>query len=132
MRLPDRSASAPPLPWRRLIRIAVGGLAGALVVLAAGWLSERVLLGSDEAAARARTEEDVRASFDRMARELRVMALGMADGQSVVAAGAGDVTAARRLFAAAEDAVADGDEAEVALTVYGLNGRALAWDGRPS
>jgi signal transduction histidine kinase len=130
MRLPDRSASAPPLPWARLIRIAVGGAACALLVLAAGWLSERLLLGSDEAAARARTEEDVRASFDRMARALRLMALGVADAQSVVAAGAEDVTAARRLFAAAEGAVAD--EAGVALTVYALNGRPLAWDGRPS
>ena len=60
------------------------------------------------------------------------MALGVADGESVVAAAQDDVTAARRLFAAAEAAVTDENEADVALTAYGLNGRPLAWDGRPS
>jgi len=139
VRLPHRSASAPPPPWRRLIRIAAAGAACALLVLAAGWLSERLLLGSDEAAARARVEAEVRAAFERMARELQLMALGLADAESVVAAAGDDVTAAgddvtaaRRLFAAAEAAVADESEADVALTVYGPNGRPLVWDGRPS
>ncbi len=108
------------------------GAAGALLVLAAGWLTERAFLGSDEAEARERTEAAVRADFDRMARELRLMALGVADGESVVAAARDEVTAARRLFAAAEAAVTDENEADIALTAYGLNGRPLAWDGRPS
>jgi signal transduction histidine kinase len=132
MRLPDRSAGAPPPPWTRLVRIAVTGVVCAALVLAAGWLSERLVLGPDEAAARERTEAEVRAAFDSMARELRLMALGVADGDSVVAASADDVTATRRLFAAAEGAVVTDEEAEVALTVYDLNGRPLAWDGRPS
>src|SRR5688572_2035638 len=132
MRLPDRSASAPPPPWPRLLGIAVGGATCALLVLAAGWLSERIYLGPDEASSRARTEAQVRADFDGISRELRLMALGVADAESVVAAADGDVTAARRLFAAAETAVADENEAEVALTAYSPNGRPLAWDGRPS
>jgi len=110
----------------------VTGAAGALLVLAAGWLTERAFLGSNEAEARDRTEAAVRADFDRMARELRLMALGVADGESVVAAARDDVTAARRLFAAAEAAVTDENEADIALTAYDLNGRPLAWDGRPS
>src|SRR5688500_9756885 len=132
MRLPDRAASAPPPPWRRLILIMGAGVACALLVLAAGWLSERLFLGSDEAAARARVEAEVRAAFERIARDLQVMALGLADAESVVAAAGGDVTATRRLFAAAEAAVADESDAAVALTVYGPNGRPLVWDGRPS
>ena len=132
MRLPDRVASATPPPWARLIRIAAAGGAAALFVLALGWLTERIFLGSNEAEARERTETAVRADFDRMARELRLMALGVADAESVVAAAEGDVTAARRLFAAVEAAVVDEIEADVALTAHAINGRPLAWDGRPS
>ena len=106
------------------------GAAGALLVLTSGWLTERAFLGSNDAEARERTEAAVRADFDRMARELRLMALGVADGDSVVAAAQDDVTA-RRLFAAAEAAVTADIEDDVALTAYGLNGP-LAWDGRPS
>ena len=132
MRLPDRSAPMPPPPWPRLIRILLGAAAVALLVLVAGWLGERLYLGADESASRRRTEAAVRADFDRMARELRLMALGVADAGSILAAAADDATAARRLFAAAESAVVDQNEAQVALTAYDLNGRPLAWDGRPS
>ncbi len=110
----------------------MAGAAAALFVLAVGWLTERIYLGSNEAEARERTEAAVRADFDRMARELRLMALGVADAESVIAAAQGDVTAARRLFVATETAVVDEIEADVALTAYGINGRPLAWDGRPS
>ena len=132
MRLPDRSASTPPLPWRRLVRTAVAGASCALIVLALGRLTERVVLGTDEAAARARTEADVRASFDTMSRALRLMALAMADPETVVAASQDDVTAAGRLFAAADAAITQGNAADFAVTAYGSNGQPLAWDGRPS
>jgi signal transduction histidine kinase len=114
------------------VRIAIIGVMAAVCVLAAGWVTERVYLGANEDEARERTETAVRADFDRMARELRLMASGVADAESVVAAAQGDGTAARRLFAAAEAAVADDIEADVALTAYAMNGRPLAWDGRPS
>ena len=42
----------------------MAGAAGALLVLAAGWLTERAFLGSNEAEARDRTEAAVRADFD--------------------------------------------------------------------
>ena len=104
----------------------------ALIVFVIGRLAERVVLGADEAEARARVEADVRASFDTMSRALRLMARGMADSASVVAAAQGDVTATRRLFAAADAALAQSDEAEFAVTVYTADGRPLAWGGRPS
>ncbi|MBN4048319.1 hypothetical protein JYU09_01980, partial [bacterium AH-315-O15] len=132
MRLPDRSASIPPLPWRRLVRTAVAGTSCALIVLALGRLTERVVLGTDEASARARTEADVRASFDTMSRALRLMALAMADPETVVAASQDDVTAAGRLFAAADAAITQGNAADFAVTAYDSNGQPLAWDGRPS
>ena len=132
MRIPDRSALTPPLPWRRLVRTAAAGVGCALIVLALGRLAERVVLGADEAAARARTEAEIRASFDTMSRALRLMALGMADPESVVAAAQGDVTAAGQLFAAAGAALDQENAADFAVTAYGLNGRPLAWDGRPS
>ena len=132
VRLPDRSAPTPPLPWRRLVRTAVVGACCALIVLALGRLTEWAVLGTDDAAARARTQAEVRASFDTMSRALRLMALGMADSETVVAATEGDVTAASRLFAAADTAITQGSAADFAVTAYGSNGQPLAWDGRPS
>lgn len=90
------------------------------------------MLGSNDAATRARIETNVRADFDRMARALRVMAGGMADSTSVVEASQGDATAASRLFAAASAALTQGDDADYAVTAYGADGAPLAWDGRPS
>ena len=90
------------------------------------------MLGRDEAAARLRVEADVRVSFDQMSRALRLMALGMADTASIVAATAGDSTATRRLFEAAGVAVAQAQDADYAVTAYGADGRPLAWNGRGS
>ena len=81
---------------------------------------------------RSRVEADVRESFNNMSRALRLMASGMADPASVVEATAGDVTAARRLFAAADAALSQNEDAEFAVTAYAADGRPLAWAGRPS
>jgi signal transduction histidine kinase len=132
VRLPDRSAPLLRLPWRRLTSVAVAGAACALVVLALGYLAERIVLGSDKVAARARAEAEVRTSFDSMARALRLMAFGMSDPEVVVAAAQDNVTAASRLFAAASAAVAQGNGADFAVTAYDANGEPIAWDGRPS
>ena len=132
MRLPA-SAPEPPLPWRRLLRIFLTGVGCALATLALGRLAERAVLGAGEEEARARAETIVRDDFDRMSRALRVMASGLADAPSVVAAAQGDVTAARRLFAATEAALAvTAGEPDGAVTVYAADGRPLAWAGRPS
>lgn len=112
--------------------MVAAGAGCALIVLAIGRLAERVALGPDDAAARARVEADLRASFDTMSRALRLMARGMADAESVVAAEQDDITAARQLFAAADAALTQGDAADFAVTAYSSTGRPLAWDGRPS
>jgi signal transduction histidine kinase len=146
VRLPDRGAPTPPLPSRRLFRIAATGGAAALLVFLLGRGAEVLVLGASEAEARQRVEADVRASFEEMARALRLMAHGMADPASVVAAAGGDVTAARRLFEAAGAAIAqvgaptagfmrggvEAEGADYAVTAYAADGRPLAWDGRPS
>ena len=51
--------------WRRLLRIAIGGVVCALLVLATGWLVQRVALGVDDAGMRMRVEAEVRSAFDR-------------------------------------------------------------------
>ncbi|MBI3049843.1 MAG: hypothetical protein HYY76_16180, partial [Acidobacteria bacterium] len=159
MRLPDRAAPTPPLPSRRLLRIAATGAAAALLLWLLGRGVEVIVLGGDGATARQRVEADVRGSFDAMARTLRLMALGMADAPSVVAATGGNVTAARRLFEAADAALAqvgaptagsssrparwggvarflrggvEAQDVDYAVTAYGADGQPLAWDGRPS
>ena len=115
-----------------MARIALAGLGCALVVFLGGRLAERAALGGDDTEARARVEAEVRASFDSMARALRLMARGMADPTSVIEATGGNATAARRLFAAADAALSQSDEAEFAVTAYGPEGQPLAWSGRPS
>ena len=104
----------------------------AALVFAIVRLAEFIALGPSDEAARTRAEAGVRADFETMSRALRVMALGVADPVSVVAASRDDVTATRRLFAAAEAALAPLNVADFALTVYSEDGRPLAWDGRPS
>jgi signal transduction histidine kinase len=132
VQLPDYGAPAPPPPWRRLLRIALAGVAAALAVYALGRAAEVAVLGRDDAAARLRVEADVRGSFDAMTRELRLMALGIADPQSVISAAGGDLTAATRLFAAADAALAQAPDGDCALTAYAADARPLAWDGRSS
>ncbi|MBI4887187.1 MAG: HAMP domain-containing histidine kinase [Acidobacteria bacterium] len=132
MHLPDRASPAPPLPWRRLLRLAVLGAGCAVLAYLTGRAAEIGVLGATDAAARTRVETTVRTSFDAMARELRLMALALADPDSVAAAAGGEPTAARRLFAAARTALAQARDADRALTVYTAAGQPLAWEGRPS
>ena len=132
MRLPDLAAPTPPPPWRRLLRVGAIGVGAAVLVFFLGRFAELVAFGANDTEARDRVEADVRASLDAMARALRLMALGIADPASVVAAAEGDVTAAQRLFEAAAGALAQARDADYALTAYAVDGRPLAWNGRPS
>ena len=117
---------------RRLSRLALGGLACALLVLAAGGLLRRTMLGADDAAARARIEEEIRAAFTSMALELRGIAQQGGTPQDVRLAAEGDASAASRLFASAADAVSADTTLDLALTVYAAGDRPLAWAGRSS
>ncbi len=120
-------------PLRRLAWIALSGLVCVLGVMAAGRISERVVIGPDEASARQRIERDVRGAFDVMARGLQVVARPVANADALVAAAQGDENAARTLFDAAQAAVvAHTSDVELAVTSYAADGRPVAWAGRPS
>ena len=117
---------------RSLLRIGVGGVLCALLVLAAGWLAQRLVLGEDDSGMRTRVETEVRSAFDRMARRLRAMAAEAGDPATIRAAIDGDMGAVRRLFATAAAVVSRDVPDDSALTVYGVDGEPLAWAGRPS
>src|SRR5690242_9628129 len=84
--------------WRRLLRIAIGGVVCALLVLATGRIVQRVALGVDDAGMQMRVETEVRSAFDRMARRLRAMAVQTSDLPTIRAALEGDTGAVRRLL----------------------------------
>ena len=107
----------------------IGGLVAALVVLAAGAVVRRLMLGADDAAARVRIEEEIRAAFTSMGLELRSIAQQAAVPNDVRLAASGDVQAASRLFASAAAAVNAGDPLDLAVTIYATDGRPLAWAG---
>ena len=120
------------MSWRSLLRIGVGGVLCALLVLAAGWLAQRAVLGVDDSGMRTRVETEVRSAFDRMARRLRAMAVQAGDPAAIRAAIDADTGAVRRLFAAAAAVVSEDVPDDSALTIYGVDGEPLAWAGRPS
>jgi signal transduction histidine kinase len=119
--------------FRRLARIALTGMVCVLAVLVAGRITERLVLGQDDAAVRARVERDVREAFGGMSRGLKEVARSVADAGTLVAASSDDENAARKLFDAAQAAaVAQTSDVELAVTAYAPGGRPLAWAGRPS
>ncbi len=118
--------------WRRLLRIAMGGVVCALLVLVTGRIVQRVVLGVDDAGMRMRVEAEVRSAFDRMARRLRAMAAQTSDLSTIRDALDGDTSAVRRLLTSTSAVVTDDVPFDSALTIYGGDGEPLAWAGRPS
>ena len=131
MRFPDGDDVTGRI-MRRLVRTALVGVVCAGVLLAGGRLAERIVLGPDDAAARVTVESEVRASFDGLAQELRDVARASSFPDLLDATLDGDVLAARRLFDAAAAALASSADSERGVTVFDLDGRPLAWAGRPS
>ena len=118
---------------RRVLRIALTGVVCVLAVLAAGRITERLLLGASDAAIRTRVDRDVRGAFDVMSRGLQDVARQLADPDTLQAASRDDENAARRLFDIAQAAtVPHSADVELAVTAYGPGSRPLAWAGRPS
>jgi len=118
---------------RRVLRIALSGMVCVLAVLAAGRITERLLLGANDAAIRTRIDRDVRGAFDVMSRGLRDVARQLADPNTLQAAARDEENAAGRLFDIAQAAsVAPTGDVELAVTAYGPGSRPLAWAGRPS
>jgi len=120
------------MSWRSLLRIGAGGAVCALLVLAAGGLTQRFVLGVDDAGMRVKVETEVRSAFDRMARRLREMALEAGEPQTIHSAIDGDTGAIRRLLTSTAAVVSEDDPYDSALTIYGNDGEPVAWSGRPT
>jgi signal transduction histidine kinase len=120
------------MSWRSLLRIGFGGVACALLVLAAGSVARRLALGVDDAGMRMRVETEVRSDFDRMAQRLRALALEVGDPATIRAAVGADTVAVRRLLTGAAAVVSEEAPSDSAITIYGGDGEPVAWAGRPS
>ncbi|HEY3381381.1 MAG TPA: ATP-binding protein [Vicinamibacterales bacterium] len=112
--------------------IAAGGLVAAALVLAGGWVAERVRLGPDDRAAYARVEEQVRSEFGQMAAALASIARDEAAAATAVLRGSSEVADLRPLFTHADALVHQDPDGRLALTVYGPSGAPVAWAGRSS
>ncbi|MEW6321789.1 MAG: HAMP domain-containing sensor histidine kinase [Acidobacteriota bacterium] len=121
------------LPVRRsMLRVLIAGFAAAALVGLAGGLAERWRFGADDAAARVRIEQEVRAQFAAMAERLDDAAAQLAGRGAALGGAARDAARLRELFNAAGVVTRAAPFAGLALTVYGDDGRPLAWAGRPS
>jgi signal transduction histidine kinase len=127
----DRPVRRTPLP-RACVRLLVAGLAVAAMVLGGGYVLERVRLGRSDRDAFSHVEREVRDRVERITASLHTVARALASDPSRVRAARDDETATRELFDAVDAAIALTADPDVAATVYGLNGRPLAWAGRPS
>ena len=116
-----------------MLRIALTGAVCVVAVIAAGRIAERLALGADDAAVRARVDRDIRGAFGVMSAGLQAIARGVGDADALAAATRGDEASARKLFDAAQrGAVARTPDVELAVTAYAADSRPLAWAGRPS
>ena len=118
-------------------RVFAGGCAVAALVVLGGAAIEVVRLGTTDAAAAARVEQDVRAAFVEMTADVEGLARGVADDPQVsraMASDAGTDEADRVLFDAAKDARErlPEDVDVLAVTIYDGNGVPRAWAGRAS
>jgi len=117
---------------RTLVRIAIAGVACALLLLLVGAILERALLGGAPAEARLRVEREVQDFFSLRSQRLKESARRAAPVQTVKRALEDDVAATRELFAAGRAALPTDSAEDAAVTVYDANRKPLAWAGRPS
>jgi signal transduction histidine kinase len=117
---------------RTLGRIAIAGVACALLLLIAGSILERALLGGSPTEARVRVEAEVRDFFAVRSQRLKESARRAAPLATVKPALDDDVAATRALFSAVGAALPSDDDADAAVTVYDADRKPVAWAGRPS
>jgi signal transduction histidine kinase len=117
---------------RTLLRIGLGGMLAAAVVLAGGTVLRRAVLGADDRQAFAAIEAEVREVMAGMTLDLRELAQLPGVSPDLIRQAAADAAAAERLFAAVDGAVSGYEPLDAALTVYAVDGRPLAWSGRPT
>jgi signal transduction histidine kinase len=125
----------PPFVGRAARRVLAWSIACALLVGVGGLAGEQLLFGSDLAATRDRIAADIQRQFDSLTADLdRLIAQVRRQPSLAAAVNTRDTAAIRELFASL-DAAADATQTAMttaAVTVYGADGRAVAWSGRPS
>ncbi|HTL03033.1 MAG TPA: HAMP domain-containing sensor histidine kinase [Vicinamibacterales bacterium] len=121
---------------KTLRRIYAGGLACALVVVAAGFALERARFGASEAEGLARVERSVQSDITAVAAALTEIAssVGREPGRFDAAAADPVGTGARLLFDRADQALQGRTSGAFAVSAYRPSGSGtpLAWSGRPS
>ena len=123
----------PHFVRRAARRVLAGGAVCAVLVGFVGLAAERVRFGVDFAAARQRIADDVEHRFRVLAQDLDVAVdRVVADPALAMAMESRDLTTRRDLFERLAAIAADLDLSTVALSVYGIDGRKIAWAGRPS
>ncbi len=125
--------SCPPVVRRALVRVSAWLLVALVAVGVGGWQWSRQRLGPTAADTRRLVEADARARMARLTGALDAAVADLASqGELVERAGGGDGPAITALFSAVA-LEPRSDVADIAaLTVYGVDGAPLAWDGRPS
>ena len=115
--------------WRVLAWSAVCALAVGVVGIA----GEQLRFGRDLDASRDRIAADIQRQFNRLTTDLDGAIERVRAHPSLAAAvTTSETTAVRELFEALSAAEGLLDQTAAALTVYGMDGRAVAWAGRPS
>src|SRR5687768_11754173 len=124
---------APSFVRRATWRVLAGGLASAVVVAVVGIAGERVRFGATLADAHQRVEADAQRQFSTLAARLEAASDSLRRDAIVASATETRETGAvRALFALLADVESRLDLPGVALTVYDLQGRPVAWAGRPA
>lgn len=110
-----------------------GGVACALLVGTAGLMAERLHLGADLAAARDRIAVDVQRQFAALFERLDFAVTELASDPALQPAVLNsEESSVRALFARTAEVNASAPDGTLAITVYGLGGRPIAWSGRPA
>jgi signal transduction histidine kinase len=122
----------PDFVRRAAWRVLAGGAVGVLVVALVAVVGERIRFGGSNAATRERIAADVQRQFSVLAARLDA-AVTRVRGEPVLtrAVATRDATATRELFDRLANVEGILHLNADALTVYGPQGRPLAWAGRP-
>ena len=116
-----------------MVRVVVGGLVAALLVGTGGCLLERARLGGSRDDAHSRIEADIQRQFTGLSNSLdRAIDIVAAEPALLTVLQTRDGIGLRDLFVRAGEAATVAAIDNVAITVYGLDGRPVAWSGRPA
>ena len=127
--LTQRAVARPHTDWRWIAGV---GLLSILATGVGGALAEGWLLGWSTSSAFSRVEDEVRTEFEDLAAALRRVARSIAREHTLIQQTTDDPEIVRDLFGEVSRATSVEVPAGLAVTVYGGQGSALAWSGRPS